>query len=133
MSGPEPRWIALAAVRLMHARQIAEHGGEAGIRDPSGLESALARPRQKWSYSDPPPDLCTLAAAYAFGIAKNHPFIDGNKRTSVVVCEAFLWLHGVEVTPTEEEKYPVYLALAAGDLSEEEFATWLRKHTGPSS
>lgn len=117
----------------MHARQLAEHGGSPGLRDEGMLLSALNRPLAKWSYQTPPPDLCELAAAYAFGIAKNHPFLDGNKRTSAVACETFLVRNGLQPTATEEEKYPVYLALAAGDLHEDSFADWLRRNTAPLS
>ena len=115
----------------MHSRQLAEHGGTAGLRDEGMLLSALGRPLQKWDYAEPKPDLCDLAAAYAFGIAKNHPFLDGNKRTAAVVCETYLILNGVRPTATEEAKYPQYLSLAAGELEECEFADWLRKNTAP--
>ena len=117
----------------MHARQLAEHGGTMGIREEGMLLSALARPQQKWDYSDPKPDLCTLAAAYAFGIAKNHPFLDGNKRTAAVVCETFLILNGVRPTATEDAKYPQYLSLAAGELDESTFAKWLNENTSSIS
>jgi death-on-curing protein len=115
----------------MHARQLAEHGGTSGFRDEGMLLSALNRPLDKWSYSHPKPDLCELAAAYAFGLAENHPFLDGNKRTSAVACETFLVRNGLLPTASEEEKYPVYLALAAGDLHEDSFADWLRPNTAP--
>ncbi len=89
----------------------------------------MNRPISKWDYETPPPDRCELAAAYAYGIAKNHPFLDGKKRTAAVVCEVFLILNGLRPDATEDAKYPVYLALAAGELHENFFADWLRKNT----
>lgn len=122
----EPEWIEEEVVHLFHQRQLAEHGGIEGIRDAGMLQSALARPVQLWCYGDPRPDLCALAADYAYGLAKNHPFLDGNKRTAAISCELFLNLNGLQFTVGEAEKYPRYLALAAGDLGEEDFAAWLR-------
>lgn len=115
----------------MHARQLAEHGGATGIRDKGLLLSALNRPLDKWDYSDPKPGICDLAAAYAFALAKNHPFFDGNKRTSAVACETFLIRNGLVPTASEEDKYPFYVSLASGDITEEEFAAWLRENTAP--
>lgn len=133
MSNPsnEPEWVDGSVVQTIHDRQLAEHGGEPGLRDEGLLESALNRPKQLWNYGDPAPDYCDLAAAYAFGIAKNHPFFDGNKRTAAVICELFLVINGVEFTIGEVEKYPYYLALAAGEISEPAFAEWLRANTAP--
>ncbi len=125
----EPEWVETGTVRLFHQRQLAEHGGMSGIRDENMLMSALAKPQQLWCYGSPPPDTCALAAAYAFGLAKNHPFLDGNKRTAAIACETFLILNGRCFTVGEEEKYPRYLALAAGEITEEEFTTWLRGNT----
>jgi death-on-curing protein len=96
------------------------------------LLSALARPQQLWCYGYPPPDLCDLATAYGHGIAKNHPFLDGNKRTAAIACELFLNLNGRIFTVGEEIKYAHYLALAAGEHDEEIFAAWLREVTRPS-
>ncbi len=127
----EPAWILAEAALAFHQRQLAEHGGESGLRDDGLLESALARPLQQSSYGNPAPDLCALAAAYAFGIAKNHPFFDGNKRTAYVVYRAFLARNGLEVTATREKKYLKMLALASGTESEESFAAWLRENTAP--
>lgn len=127
----EPEWIEIETVHHLHDLQLAEHGGGAGLRSENLFLSAMDRPRSKWAYGDPPPDICALAASYAYGLAKNHPFIDGNKRTAAVVCETFLILNGVEPTATEEEKYPAYLALAAGEMSEDSFADWLRANTAP--
>ncbi len=122
----EPIWVRDDVVRAIHLRQISEHGGEAGLRDAGLLDSALARPKSLLAYSDSPPDLSTMAAAYAFGIAKNHPFIDGNKRTAYVVCRTFLILNGQEIKATQEEKYTAFLALSAGELDEADLAEWLR-------
>jgi death-on-curing protein len=131
MSPPEPVWLRLEFIRRMHARQLAEHGGTSGTRDEGMLLSALNRPLDRWEYSTPKPDLCELAAAYAFGIAKNHPFLDGNKRTTAVACETFLVRNGLIPTASEEEKYPYYLSLASGEVTEKEFAAWLRENTAP--
>ncbi len=128
----EPEWLENATVRLFHKRQLAEHGGMSGIRDDNVLMSALAKPQQLWCDGSPPPDPCDLAAAYAYALAKNHPFFDGNKRTVAIACETFLILNGRRFTVGEEEKYPMYVALAAGELSEEDFATWLRENTKPT-
>ncbi len=125
----EPEWLEEATVHLFHQRQLAEHGGIPGMRDENMFLSALAKPQQLWCYGSPPPDLCQLAAAYAFGLAKNHPFLDGNKRTAAIACETFLILNGREFTIGEDQKYTAYLALAAGDISEETFCAWLREHT----
>lgn len=128
----EPEWIEVKVVRLFHQRQLAEHGGLSGIRDEGLLLSALARPPQLWCYGNPPPDLCDLASAYAHGLAKNHPFLDGNKRTAAIACELFLNLNGRFFTIGEEIKYPHYLALAAGEHDEASFAVWLREVTRPA-
>lgn len=124
----EPQWIELQAVLIAHQRQLNEHGGQAGIRDEGLLDSALNRPRHHWAYTDPKPDAATLAAAYAHGIAKNHPFLDGNKRTAAVVCETFLVVMGFSLNATDSEWYDAVIALAAGELSEQEFASWLGEH-----
>jgi death-on-curing protein len=114
-------------VLAIHGRQLAEHGGAAGVRDPGLLASALARPKNLLAYSEEEPDLATLAAAYAYGIATNHPFVDGNKRTAYVACRTFLKLNGRDLDATQEEKYVTFLRLAEGALSEEELAAWLRE------
>jgi death-on-curing protein len=121
-------WISVELVTAIHSRQLAEHGGADGVRDLGLLESALGRPRHLFAYSDPTPEPPRLAAAYAFGIARNHAFVDGNKRTAAVVCETFLILNGYEFTATDAEAYPEFLALAAGELSEDAFAGWLTSH-----
>jgi death on curing protein len=120
-------WVNKALVLAIHDRQLLEHGGSAGIRDENLLESALARPQQLHAYGDPTPDLAALAAALAYGLARNHPFIDGNKRTAHVVYRTFLLLNGAEIEATDEEKYVSMLALAEGKLTERAFAAWLRE------
>lgn len=121
-------WIEKPLATAIHERQLAEHGGGSGVRDESLLDSALARPKQRHTYGDPPPDLSDLAASLAFGLARNHPFVDGNKRTAAVACEAFIMLNGGVLDADDLELYPQYLALAEGSLSEAEFAMWLRSH-----
>lgn len=123
---PEIIWLLEEAVRAIHERQIAEHGGSSGLRDESLLLSALARPQHLLAYGDLPPDAAALAAAYAFGIARNHPFIDGNKRTALIVARTFLLLNNSDVEASQEEKYLTFLRLAEGSLAEEEFAAWIR-------
>jgi death-on-curing protein len=118
------RTLALA----IHERQLAEHGGGSGVRDEGLLESALARPQQLHTYGDPPPDLAALAASLAYGLARNDPFVDGNKRTAHVCYRVFLALNDVDLAAREEEKYLQMLALAEGSLSETDFAGWLRSH-----
>lgn len=121
-------WIEKTLAIAIHERQLAEHGGSTGVRDESLLDSALARPRQRHAYGDPPPDLADLAASLAFGLARNHPFIDGNKRTAAVACETFIMLNGGTIDAGDLELYPCYVALAEGTLPEADFADWLRKH-----
>ncbi len=111
-----------------HAEQLVEHGGGEGVRDPAQLESAMARPLNLVAYGDP--DAAALAAAYAFGIARNHPFVDGNKRTAAVVSETFLVLNGFALGASDAELVVAFLALAAGELSEAETANWFRSHLG---
>lgn len=120
-------WLAKAAVLTIHDRQVAEHGGSAGVRDEGLLESALARPQQLHAYGDPAPDLADLAAALAYGLARNHPFVDGNKRTAHVAYRTFLELNGAELVATDEEKYVAMVALAEGKLAERDFVAWLRE------
>lgn len=121
-------WVALEVAIAAHAEQLAEHGGGEGVRDPGALESAMARARNLAAYGDP--DAAALAAAYAFGIARNHPFVDGNKRTAAVVSEAFLILNGYALDASDAELVVAFLALAAGELSEEEMADWFRERLG---
>lgn len=127
------RWISKPLAVAIHDRQLAEHGGIAGTRDEALLDSALARPQQLSAYAEPPPDLAALASSLAYGIARNHPFLDGNKRTAAVACETFLALNGVQLVATDVELYPQYIALAEGSLGEAEFADWLRRRLAPQS
>ena len=117
-----------ALILAIHERQIAEHGGTQGVRDEALLESALARPRQQLAYGEPAPDLADLAAALVHGLARNHPFLDGNKRTAWVACRTFLVLNDANVIALAQDKYLTMLDLAEGSLPAEEFATWLRAH-----
>lgn len=119
------KWLRTDVVLAIHKRQIAEHGGDDGVRDLGLLESALARPRNLEVY-EPDADLAELAAALGFGIAKNHPFIDGNKRTALAATRAFLLLNGFTVDASQQEKALTLLSLAEGNLSEGELADWLR-------
>jgi death-on-curing protein len=121
-------WIERAFALAMHERPLAEHGGGSGVRDESLLESALARPRHLHAYGDPPPDLAQLATSLAFGLARNHPFVDGNKRTAAVACETFLLLNDALLDADDLALYPMYLGLADGSIGEDEFAAWLRPH-----
>lgn len=121
-------WIEPALVLAIHDRQLAEHGGAEGVRDAGLLESALARPQQVLAYAEPAPDLADLAAALAHSLARNYPFVDGNKRTAYVVCRTFLALNGADLVAEVEDKYQTFLALADGRLSAEAFAAWLRGH-----
>ncbi len=128
VSHPEdPIWISTELALAVHRRQLAEHGGADGTRDAGLLESALARPRQRFAYTDPTPEIPDLAASYAFGIARNHPFIDGNKRTAAVVCETFMNLNGWSLSASDEEMYLMFLRLAAGEVSEELLTQWLKQ------
>ena len=124
----EPIWVLDEAVEHIHRLQIAGHGGATGIRDANLLTSALWRPKHPFSYAGAEATLSQLAAAYAFGIARNHPFIDGNKSTAFVVCLLFLRLNGYQVIATQEEKYQTFLALAEGRLSEDQLTEWLAAH-----
>jgi death on curing protein len=127
----EPLWMELSDAVVAHDLELAAHGGSTGIRDAGLLESALARPRNIWAYAESPPALTTLAAAYAFGISSNHPFVDGNKRTALLVSFAFLDVNGWEVTATQEDAYLTILGLAAGEVSEDQLAAWFEHNTAP--
>lgn len=118
-------WIEAAAAAAVHERQLSEHGGPVGVRDPNALESALARPQNLAAYEEP--DAAALAASYAFGIARNHAFVDGNKRTAWVIARLFLAANGVGLKFEREGAITAMLALAAGELSEEELADWFRE------
>lgn len=129
----DPIWISAELAVAIHKRQLAEHGGADGVRDMGLLESAIGRPRHLFAYTDPTPDIPALAASYAFGVARNHAFIDGNKRTAYVVCRTFLLLNGFELTASKEERYQTFLDLAAGALTEQQLAAWLTSHTRPAA
>ena len=122
----EPKWLSKNLILAVHERQIAEHGGASGVRDEGLLESALARPKNQFSYGAA--ELSALAAAYAFGLARNHPFVDGNKRTAFVACELFLAANGADLVASDEECLAMMLALAASEIGEPEFAAWLREN-----
>ncbi len=119
-------WVTLEVAKAAHAEQLAEHGGGDGERDAGLLASAMARPQNLVAYGEP--DAAALAAAYAFGIARNHPFVDGNKRTAAVVSETFLAVNGRQLTATDAELVVAIVALAAGDLTEDELADWFRQN-----
>lgn len=119
-------WVDLDVAFAAHDEQLVEHGGAAGIRDRSMLESAMARPLNLVAYGEP--DIADLAAAYSFGIARNHPFVDGNKRTALVVSETFLGLNGRRLTANDVEVVVTFLSLAAGELTPEQLADWFRAH-----
>jgi death-on-curing protein len=120
------RWLNSKEVLAIHSRQIAEHGGRDGVRDHGLLESALVRPQNVHSY-EPDADIATLAATYAFGIVKNHPFIDGNKPTALVAMRTFLILNGKTVSATPGDKYFAIFDLATGNLFEQHLAEWIRQ------
>lgn len=119
-------WIDRALALAIHERQLAEHGGSVGVRDEALLESALARPQQLYAYGDPPPDVAALATSLAYGMARNHPFVDGNKRTAHVCYRVFLALNDARLDASGEEKYAQMIGLADGSLPEADFAEWLR-------
>jgi len=123
----EPQWVERLVVDAVHWDQIREHGGLAGVRDENALESALARPRQRFHYEETT-NLSTLAAAYGFGLCRNHPYRDGNKRVAFVVMVVFLELNGLILKADEAEVVAVMLALANARVRETELATWLRQH-----
>jgi len=125
----EPDWITPETALAIHQEQIAEHGGGEGVRDRGLLESALARPRNAWAYGIADP--CALAASLGYGIARNHPFVDGNKRTAFVCVETFLLLNGVMLMASDAESVVAMLDLAASEMAEDDFAAWLRDHTAP--
>jgi len=125
----EPIWFTLAEGLALQERQILRFGGLSGVRDLGLLKSALARPKNLWSYGNPPPDTTALAASYAYGVMKNHPFVDGNKRVGYVLARVFLLKNGWDIEASAEEKYLAFYSVASGELGEEELATWLRNHT----
>jgi death-on-curing protein len=120
----KPEWVTLPIVLAIHDEQLAVHGGSSGLRDIALLESALNRPLNKWSYERA--ELPELAAAYAYGIARNHPFVDGNKRTALLTMYTFLGVNGVDFIVAEADAAAMILALAAGEVSEKSLARWIR-------
>jgi death on curing protein len=120
----DPVWLTTAEVIALHEMQLRRFGGPAGIRDPGALESALGRPVNKWQYENA--DLAEMAAAYAYGIARNHPFVDGNKRAAFVSMMLFLRKNDVRFAPTQAESTVIILALAAGQVSETGLIRWIR-------
>lgn len=124
-------WLNRAVIVAVHEMQLAEHGGAAGVRDAALLDSALGKPLHLDAYGEPSPDAAALAASYGYGISRNHPFIDGNKRTGFVAAELFLRLNGLVLCADDASCVLTMLAVAAGDISEETFAAWLREHSVP--
>jgi len=122
-------WISRDVILAIHDEQLAEHGGLSGVREPGGLESALAQPLNLVAYRSP--DVSALAAAYAFGLSRNHPFADGNKRTAYVAMELFLALSGFELSASDLDAVTAMLRLASGEIGEEEFAGWIRANIRP--
>lgn len=122
---PEPIWVLTETVKAIHQRQLAEHGGGTGIRDEGLLESALASPKNAHYFSKGLANIKSLAASYAYAIAKNHPFVDGNKRVAFVVCMLFQKLNQHKVVASQETLYAIFWELAAGNISQEELTQWL--------
>ena len=122
-------WIDPALIHAVHEEQLAEHGGGTGLRDANLLGSALGRPEQLACYGTP--DIADLAAAYGYGISRNHPFVDGNKRTAFVATELFLALNGCDLIATDVECVVTMLDVAAGEIEEAAFAQWIRSHIQP--
>jgi death-on-curing protein len=127
----DPTWLSPDLIEAVHERQLLEHGGGTDIRDQGMLESALARPQQLHARGGEQVDVISLAASYAFGLSRNHPFADGNKRTAAVACELFLELNGYLLLAEDSQLYPVFLGLAAGDVTEEALSDWLRRCARP--
>ena len=124
---PEPKWLSRVVIDAIHDEPLREHGGLSGIRDENVLESALARPRQKWHYADHV-DVPMLAAAYAFGLVKNHPIRDGNKRVGFLAMVTFLGMNGHDFDATDAEVVAEFLALADGSVSEKALSEWIKQH-----
>jgi death-on-curing protein len=125
----EPRWIVVDEVLVAHERQLVRFGGAPGLRDAGALESALSRPRNKWLYEQA--ELPDLAASYAYGLAKNHPFVDGNKRVAFIAMTAFLRLNGIRFAPPQDSSTAMILGLAAGEISEDGLTRWIRDNVPP--
>ena len=123
-----PHWIRLDVVLAIHAAQLAEHGGLDGLRDRNGLESAIASPQNLFAYGNPTPDIAAMAAQYAFAIVCNQVFLDGNKRTALVVCRTFLLLNGHNLVASQDAKYHTIWKLANGQFDIHQMADWIRAH-----
>ncbi len=124
----EPQWIRLDTILAIHTAQLAEHGGLDGLRDRNGLESAIASPRNLFTYGNPKPDIAAMAAQYAFAIACNQVFLDGNKRTALVVFRTFLLLNGHNLVASQDAKYQMIMDLANGQIKIDQMAHWIRAH-----
>jgi death on curing protein len=127
----EPVWIRQDAVLAMHEEALMLHGGPEGVRDLGLLESALARPKNLFAYSEEPPSLARMAAAYAKGIVANHPFVDGNKRTAFTVSVTFLRLNGLDLTAPKEDRVLMFWSLAEGSINEDQLGEWFERNTAP--
>ena len=123
-----PSWVREDVVRAIHHRQLAEHGGEQGLRDEGLLRSALARPQNLYAYGDPPTSIAALAASYGYGIVQNYPFVDGNKRTAYVTAVLFAHMNGFCLMASPEDKYRMFMALADGALTEDSLVPWFEEH-----
>ena len=128
----EPTWLTTVQVRMLHAESLRLFGGSPGLRDANLLESALARPRQLFAYGDNP-DLFALAAEYAFGLARNHAFVDGNKRVALLAVRAFLFVNGFRFEPEQVETVTTFERLAAGDLDQHGLSSWIKENAFPRS
>jgi death-on-curing protein len=128
----EPVWLRHDVVLSFHDEALLLHGGPEGVRDLGLLESALARPKNVFAYSEDPPSLARLAAAYAKGIVANHPFVDGNKRTAFTAPLTFLKLNGIKITAPKEDRVLTFWRLAAGEITEEQLAEWFERNTAPA-
>lgn len=126
----EPTWLSRRFLDEAHNDQLKQHGGLAGVRDENALESALARPKNRWSYTSGL-DLCDLAAAYGYALATSHPFADGNKRTAFIAMYTFLGLNDLEISASQVEVVAFVLKIAEGSLKEAEIAAWLKENTEP--
>jgi len=124
----EPVWLTLSMLEAIHTDLIREHGGTLGVRDEGLIDSALARAHQRWGY-EPSADLAGLAAAYGFGMSRNHGFVDGNKRIALMSIYVFLVLNGRELTAPETSAYDIMMGVADGSVSEEQLAAWIREHS----
>jgi len=125
----EPHWVSKEAALAIHNRQLSEHGGQAGIRDEALLESALAKPQNVFFYSEEPVSMPRLAASYAYGLANNHPFLDGNKRAALSVSLTFLYLNGFIFSGSYEDEYDVFIKIASGEWTEDQLAEWFENNT----